>query len=190
MNTAIVRSPSHTSTANPAFATAAPTMPPMSACDDEVGSPRKNVKRLQRIAPTSAAKMRPIESTFWSTTSFAIALATWVPKIRNAAKLKNAAHDHREPGCQHPVDTTVAIELAASWKPLTKSNPSATRMTKQSASSLHGVGQACFKTMLSTMSEMFSIALTDVSIASTMSFHLRTENALKSPEKRCATDRR
>ena len=56
--------------------------------------------------------------------------------------------------------------------------------------SLHGAAQACFKTMLSTMSEMFSIALTDASIASTMSFHLRTANALNSPEKRCATDRR
>ena len=92
MNTAIVRRPSQTSTPNPAFATAAPAMPPISACDDDVGSPRKNVMRFQVIAPTSAAKMSPIEITFWSTTSLAIVLATWVPNTKNATKLKNAAH--------------------------------------------------------------------------------------------------
>ena len=35
-----------------------------------------------------------------------------------AAKLKNAAHNTARPGERTRVDTTVAIELAASWNPL------------------------------------------------------------------------
>ena len=49
----------------------------------------------------------------------AIVAATWVPKIRKATKLKNAAQPSAAMrGDSARVDTTV-IELAASWKPLT-----------------------------------------------------------------------
>ena len=44
--------------------------------------------------------------------------ATSVPKKRTATKLKNAAHITACIGDNTRVDTTVAIELAASWKPL------------------------------------------------------------------------
>ena len=47
-----------------------------------------------------------------------IVLATAVPKTKNAAKLKKAAQITALPGESTRVDTTVAIELAASWKPL------------------------------------------------------------------------
>ena len=114
MNTAMVRRPSHTRTPNPALATAAPAIPPIRACDDEVGSPRKNVIRFHVIAPMSAAKISPIEITLWSTTSLAMVFATWVPKTRNATKLKNAAHATARRGDSTRVDTTVAIEFAAS----------------------------------------------------------------------------
>ncbi len=40
MNTPIVRSPDGISTPKPPWATAAPAMPPMSACDELVGRPR------------------------------------------------------------------------------------------------------------------------------------------------------
>ena len=40
MNTPIFRRPSVTSTWPPALATAAPAMPPTSACEELVGSPR------------------------------------------------------------------------------------------------------------------------------------------------------
>ena len=63
-----------------------------------------------------------------STTSFAIVAATAVPKIRNDAKLKKAAHATACWGESTRVDTTVAIEFAASWKPLKKSNDSAMTM--------------------------------------------------------------
>ena len=45
-------------------------------------------------------------------------LATAVPKVNAATKLKNAAHTTALPGESTRVDTTVAIELAASWNPL------------------------------------------------------------------------
>ena len=44
--------------------------------------------------------------------------ATAVPKVNAATKLKNAAQMTALPGDSTRVDTTVAIELAASWKPL------------------------------------------------------------------------
>jgi hypothetical protein len=44
--------------------------------------------------------------------------ATAVPKPNAAAKLKNAAHTTALPGDRTRVETTVAIEFAASWKPL------------------------------------------------------------------------
>ena len=40
MKMPILRRPSETSTSKPAVATAAPAMPPTSACDELVGSPR------------------------------------------------------------------------------------------------------------------------------------------------------
>ena len=45
-------------------------------------------------------------------------LATAVPKVNAATKLKKAAQMTAWPGESTRVDTTVAIELAASWKPL------------------------------------------------------------------------
>src|SRR5262249_31915880 len=63
-----------------------------------------------------------------STVPLPIVLATCRPKIRNATKLKNAAHTTACRGESTRVETTVAIELAASWKPLMKSNASASPM--------------------------------------------------------------
>ena len=50
--------------------------------------------------------------------TLAIVSATFVPKKMNAAKLKKAAHATACFGVSTRVDTTVAIEFAASWKPL------------------------------------------------------------------------
>ena len=63
----------------------------------------------------------------------------------------------------------MAIELAASWNPLTKSKASAMPMTMTTAS-VSIVGQACFRTMASTTSEMSSIEFIARSIVSTTSF--------------------
>jgi hypothetical protein len=49
----------------------------------------------------------------------AIVEATASPNTTKATKLKNAAQTTATRGDSTRVDTTVAIELAASWKPLT-----------------------------------------------------------------------
>jgi hypothetical protein len=49
-------------------------------------------------------------------------VATLAPKIKTAAKLKKAAHATAANGGNTLVDTTVAMELAASFIPLRKSN--------------------------------------------------------------------
>ena len=69
------------------------------------------------MAPMSPANTTPIVSASWSTTSFAMVDATWVPKTRKATKLKKAAQATARRGVSTRVDTTVAMELAASWKP-------------------------------------------------------------------------
>ena len=104
-------------TLQPALVMPAPTTPPISACDDEVGRPSHQVVRFQAMAPT-----RPPNTTA-SLTALGLmivptVLATWVLKTRKAMKLKNAAHTTASRGLSTLVETTVAIELAASWKPL------------------------------------------------------------------------
>ena len=54
-------------------------------------------------------------------------LATAVPTTNAATKLNNAAQTTATPGESTRVETTVAMELALSWKPLMKSKISATR---------------------------------------------------------------
>ena len=104
-------------TLQPALAMPAPMKPPIRACEDEVGSPSHQVVRFQAMAPT-----RPPNTTA-SLTAFGsmivpTVLATWVRKTRNAMKLKKAAQTTANRGLSTLVETTVAIELAASWKPL------------------------------------------------------------------------
>ena len=55
-------------------------------------------------------------------------LATAVPKLKAETKLKNAAQITACSGVKTRVATTVATELAASWKPFRKSKISATAM--------------------------------------------------------------
>src|SRR2546426_6932321 len=57
-------------------------------------------------------------------------LATAVPKVKAAMKLKNAAQTTAMRGERTRVETTVAMELAASWKSLRKSKVRATRMSR------------------------------------------------------------
>src|SRR5207249_8416388 len=86
------------------------------------------------------APMRPARITCWFTTVMSIiplpiVLATAVPMTKAATKLKKAAHRTAFCGERTRVETTVAIELAASWKPFRKSKVSATRMMKMTPAS-------------------------------------------------------
>src|SRR5829696_8446128 len=108
----------------PALATPAPAKPPMRACDEEVGRPSHQVRKFQLTAPTSPAKTTASLTTSGSTVLPTV-LATCVWKSRKAMKLNRAAQTTASRGVSTRVETTVAIELAASWKPLVKSNTSA-----------------------------------------------------------------
>src|SRR4030095_1419721 len=97
--------------------------------------------RSQMIAPTSPAKITPKVTTERSIIPEPTVLATAVPTRKAAAKLKNAAQITAFPGESTRVETTVAIELAASWKPLMKSKASATRITAQTTSRVESMAR-------------------------------------------------
>src|ERR1041385_4122674 len=108
----------------------APDSPPINACELDDGSPSHHVNRFHRIAA-----IRPHITTYvyagsigWTWTMFAIVFATPVWKMNSATKLNVAAHSTAIRGDSTRVDTTVAIEFAASWKPLMMSKISATEM--------------------------------------------------------------
>ena len=66
------------------------------------------------IAPVNPAKITANVTTFKSTIPAPTVLATAVPNPNAATKLKNAAQTTAFPGVSTRVETTVAIEFAAS----------------------------------------------------------------------------
>src|ERR1035437_7878773 len=98
-----------------------PATRPMSACDELVGRPKYHVIRSQMIAPASPPRITAKVTTWMSTMPEPTVLASAVPNVKAATKLKNAAQMTAFPGDSTGVDTTVAIELAASWNPLMRS---------------------------------------------------------------------
>src|ERR1700676_3554269 len=80
------------------------------------------------------APRRPASKTFWSTISMCtrplpMVLATAVPKTNAATKFQNAAHATARKGVRTRVETTVAMEFAASCQPFENSNASVSMMT-------------------------------------------------------------
>src|SRR5579859_5179598 len=113
MNMAALRKNARSSDDVPALTIAAPAKPPKRACDDDVGSASHQVMRSQTMAPISAAPTR-VRDTTWGSTPLAIPEATFVSKTLKAMKLKTAAHTTAARGERTRVETTVAMELAAS----------------------------------------------------------------------------
>ena len=101
---------------------AAPKNPPIKVWEDEDGIPSHQVRRFQAIAATSPEKITSKVIKF-SLTIFAIVFPILNPPKTNTAK-KNAAKFHKAAqitawkGVNTLVETIVAIEFAASWKPL------------------------------------------------------------------------
>jgi len=122
---AVLRKPDQTTAWNPACATPAPTNPPISACELLEGIPNSQVKTSQTIAPHSAEKMTPTVTAPGSMMPLPTVVATLSPNTRKAMKLKNDAQNTAKDGRSTRVETTVAIEFAASFSPLRKSNSSA-----------------------------------------------------------------
>lgn len=117
-------------TPNPPLTIAAPAYPPIKACDELLGSPRYHVIKFQSIAPQTPASTTVGVIVFTSIIPFPIVLATVVPKIRKAMKLKNAAQKTACWGLRTLVDTMVATEFAASCMPLVKSKANASAIMK------------------------------------------------------------
>ena len=118
--------PFHTTALNPALAMPAPSSPPTSACELDDGMPAHQVTRFQMMAPTSAPKITCGSMAFADTMPTPSVSATCRPKNRKAMKLKNAAHATAYCGRSTRVETMVAMEFAASCRPLRKSKTSAT----------------------------------------------------------------
>src|SRR5262245_58349231 len=114
----------------PAAASAAPHNPPIMAWLELEGMPKYHVIRFQTIPPSSAqiSTSFVMEKTFESSSPDEIVLATAVPHIA-PIRFVQAAIAIASRGVSTFVETTVAMELAVSWKPLMYSKTSATRTT-------------------------------------------------------------
>src|SRR5205085_5881758 len=111
--------------AGPWATSMAPIRPPMSACVEELGKPRRHVIRFHTMAPTRAAPTTVSVTACVCTMPLPTVAATFV--VRNApARLSTAASRTATRGFRARVETEVAMALAASLKPLVKSNTSAT----------------------------------------------------------------
>src|SRR5215208_3565306 len=114
--------------AAPPAAKAEPTTPPISACEDDDGSPKYQVSRFQKIAPISPAKTTSRVMSSGLTMPVAIVAATC--SDRNApTKFRIAASVTATRGAIARVEIDVATAFAVSWKPLVKSNASAVATT-------------------------------------------------------------
>src|SRR5215212_1299149 len=123
----------------PAAAKVAPTTPPISACEDEEGSPTYHVSRFQKIAPISPAKTTVRVTSSGLTMPVAIVAAT--SSERNApTKLRIAAIVTATRGAIARVEIEVATAFAVSWNPLVKSNASAVATTIQRTTSVSTLG--------------------------------------------------
>src|SRR6266849_10076081 len=101
----------------------------MSAWEELVGRPRMRVMRFQVMAPSS-----PARRTCWLMSSMWImplpmVLATAVPKTKAAMKFQKAAQTTARKGVRTRVETTVAMELAASCQPFENSKARVRKMT-------------------------------------------------------------
>src|SRR3954452_22011987 len=117
----------------PLATNAAPTTPPISACDELEGRPSHQVARFHAIAPISPANTTVVVIAAASTIPLATVAATF-SEMNAPAKFRTADIATAVRGDIARVDTDVAIAFAVSWNPFVKSNASAvtttiTRMT-------------------------------------------------------------
>src|SRR5690349_8701505 len=96
-----------------ACATTAPPSAPINACELDEGMPNHQVNRFQMQAPTRAASTTTWLTTAGSAKPEAMVFATAVP-VMAPVKFKIAASSTAVRMGNTPVDTTVAMALAAS----------------------------------------------------------------------------
>ena len=112
----------------PAPISTAPISPPNRACEELDGSPRSQVIKFHRIAPTNPAKIIVGVTRASFTMPPEMVLATSVDR-KAPATFSTAAISTATFGFNAPVATEVAIALALSWKPLVKSKNRAVMIT-------------------------------------------------------------
>ena len=108
--------------------TADPIRPPTSACEDEEGIPRYQVKRFQTTAPVSPAPMTGTMISGDTSTILATVSATAAPSRKGPTRFASEAMMTAGTGLAARVATSVAMALAASWKPVVSAKARATRM--------------------------------------------------------------
>src|SRR5258707_2942558 len=86
------------------------------------------------MAPTRAPKTTCVSTMPGWTIPLPTVAATLRWKTKTATTLKKAAKATACVGLSTPVETTVAIELAASWKPFMKSNSKDRKSTRLNSS--------------------------------------------------------
>src|SRR5438477_4428406 len=111
-----------------AVAKAAPQRPPIRAWLELEGKPNHQVVMFQMNAASTAASTVHIVTISVSTKPFPTVVATAPPRSA-PVRLKNAAIAIACRGVSTLVETTVAMALAASWKPLLYSKITAARTT-------------------------------------------------------------
>src|ERR1700744_844141 len=123
----------------PTAAIVAPTMPPISACEELEGIPSSQVSRFQTMPPTRPAKTSSSVTMCPSMSPLAIVAATAVD-MKAPTRLSTADSVTATLGFNAPLAMDVAMALAVSWKPLVKSNASAviTTMIKRNRSMFTG----------------------------------------------------
>src|SRR4051794_18446868 len=94
--------PSHSTPLLPTAAIVAPSMPPISACDDDDGTPNHHVTRFHVIAPTSPQKITVVVTTPPSTMPLATVAAT-VIEMKAPTKFRTAATPTATFGFRAPV---------------------------------------------------------------------------------------
>ena len=114
MNTSVLTQPWAMIAPKPALATAAPAYPPTNACEEDVGSPSHQVARSQMIAPSSPPRITVASTSVRSIIPPPIVFAMAVPNTNAATKFQNAAQMTAAVGESTRVETTVAMEFAAS----------------------------------------------------------------------------
>src|SRR5262245_1678017 len=103
----------------PAANRVAPTSPPKSACEDEEGSQKYQVRRFRTVDARDAEKSTARLFIPWgSVTSPEPTVVATLPPRNEPTRLPSAAMSSATRGVSARVETEVAMALAASWKPL------------------------------------------------------------------------
>ena len=106
-------SPCHSTPCSPDWTSAAPTRPPIRACEELEGSPNHQVRRFQAIAPNSAARMVLVLIRSAATMPVPTVVATAV--VANApTRFATEATSTASRGGSARVDTEVATAFAVS----------------------------------------------------------------------------